>query len=305
MRTLFIILLSIWTLFSWYYYVCTIKQACWSNSSTTSNFNTKKIKPLKFRWSSYQIPLDSGFPALKDAILSQQEEGQILHITGHYFLSEAADEPDYDLGMARAMEVKKILQGHIPEEQIKTFTALSPLKDIPKDSLIEAIQYEWVEAPALEEETEPEGEEIITTQEEEETPIIPSSPEEEEVSESFPTTTDSKEYAVEGDYFIKYFPYNQTKIPAELSKFLDDLAARAIAENKKVIIRGHTDSSGDREMNFKVGLRRAKKIRDQLKQRGVARKNIETTSDGEDSPIASNKTKEGRQQNRRIEIILK
>jgi len=198
------------------------------------------------------------------------------------------EQADYDLGLARAVEVKKMLLDEIPEDQIKTFTAVSTLADIPSDSLIEAIQFEWVDALIAETKQE-------TNQTEEIHHIPPASEE---------ATVSSNTSVAESDYFVKYFPYNQTKMPEEFSNFLDQLADRIINENKKVIIRGHTDSSGDSETNFKVGLRRAKKIRDQLIQRGVAKKSIEPTSDGEDTPIADNKTAEGRQQNRRIEIIL-
>ena len=94
-------------------------------------------------------------------------------------------------------------------------------------------------------------------------------------------------------------------ITADQSIFLDDLANRLKEENKSVLIRGHTNSNGDKELNFKVGLRRAKKIRDQLLARGVKRSQIETTSQGEDVPIADNKTAEGRRKNTRIEIFIK
>jgi len=299
MRILSIILLTLWTLFSWYYYVCKIKQACWgaNHTNATTIPNSPPTKPLNFRWSSYSVPLDSGFPDLKKAIVQQKGEAQVLKITGHYYISESNDHPSYDLGLARASEVKKLLLKEYSEDQIQIFSSLLPLEDVPSDSLIEAIQFEWVA-----------DESNSTIVKEKEIPPTPTDAPEEEVTETpdeeIPTVSVDETENSE-DYFVKYFPYNQTRMPAEFSDFLDELAERVLEENKKVVIRGHTDSAGDNELNFKVGLRRAKKIRDQLINRGVAKKNIETTSDGEDTPIASNDTEEGRQKNRRIEIILK
>jgi len=299
MRILSIILLTLWTLFSWYYYVCKIKQACWgaNHTNATTIPNSTPTKPLNFRWSSYSVPLDSGFPDLKKAIVQQKGAAQILKITGHYFISETNDHPSYDLGLARASEVKKLLLKEYGEDQIQIFSSLLPLEEVPSDSLIEAIQFEWVEdetSSTVVQEKEISTEPPSTDTPEEDIKDIP----DEEI-----TTAD--EIEASEDYFVKYFPYNQTRMPAEFSDFLDVLAERVLEENKKVVIRGHTDSAGDKELNFKVGLRRAKKIRDQLISRGVAKKNIETTSDGEGSPLASNDTEEGRQKNRRIEIILK
>ena len=295
MRNLYLALFVLWSLGSWYYYTCKIKNACWGdNSSTTTIPNTSTDQALLFRWSSFNIPLDSNFPSLKESILADKEDGKVLEITGYQFPDEANYDTQYELGIARASEVKKLLVDYIPEERIRVFSATLPTDDIPADSLIQGIQFEWVADDADEEEEEPDDE--VTDTGEEETPPI-----------STPTTdtpsTSSDVYS--SNSFVKYFPYNKTAIPAELTTFLDDLAARLIAENEKVLIRGHTDSAGDRETNFKVGLRRAKKVRDQLKKRGVAHKQIKTTSDGEKHPIADNKTEEGRQLNRRIEIFIK
>ncbi len=306
MRILFIILLTLWTLFSWYYYVCKIQNACWggTNINATTIPNSTQAKPLYFRWSSHKIPLDGGFNELQEVITSQKEDTKVLAITGHYYLEEATENATYDLGLARASEVKKRLLDDFPENQIQIFSAVLPAETIAEDSLVEAIQYEWVAASAedtaiveasadVPEPTE-ESAPIQEEEEEEEVPNINKSP--------IAAATDSDIYGT--DYFVKYFPYNQTRLPAELTEFLDQLSERVLSEEKRVVIRGHTDSQGEKEKNFQVGLRRAKKVRDHLMERGVAKSDIETTSDGEANPIASNKTEEGRRQNRRIEIIL-
>ncbi len=300
MRILFIILLTFWTLLSWYFYVCKIQNACGggNNINATTIPNSNQVKPLYFRWTSHKIPLDSGFNELQEFITSQKEEDKILAITGHYYLAESTENPTYDLGLARASEVKKRLLDEFPENQIQIFSAVLPEESITEDSLVEAIQFQWVEAPA---------DETIVMEE----PMEEATPPQEEAANinKAPIATEQVELEVSDIYntdsFVKYFPFNQTRLPEELTDFLDQLAERVVTEEKKVIIRGHTDSQGEKEKNFKVGLRRAKKVRDHLMERGVDRSDIETTSDGEDNPIASNKTEEGRRQNRRIEIILK
>jgi len=308
MRSLFIILLTIWTLFSWYYYVCKIQNACWggNNINATTIPNSKQVKPLYFRWSSHNIPLDGGFNELHEVITSQKEDSKVLSITGHYYLAESTENPTYDLGLARASEVKKRLLDEFPENQIQIFSSVLPPETIDTDSLVEAIQFEWVDAPTSE-----------TSMEDESTdddPVIVEEAIEESVQEEAPNinkapiATDKVESDNSDIYntnnFVKYFPYNQTRLPSEITDFLDLLSERVLSEEKRVIIRGHTDSQGEKEKNFKVGLRRAKKVRDYLMEKGIAKSDIETTSDGEDTPIASNKTEEGRRQNRRIEIIL-
>lgn len=67
-----------------------------------------------------------------------------------------------------------------------------------------------------------------------------------------------------------------------------------------VRITGHTDSVGSTEFNQTLSEQRANKARDFLIENGIAAERIETIGMGETSPIASNETEYGRQQNRRI-----
>ena len=57
-------------------------------------------------------------------------------------------------------------------------------------------------------------------------------------------------------------------------------------------------------MNFTIALRNAKDIRDVLKEKGVPKEQIETTSRGEDEPVGDNTTEIGKLDNRRIEIDI-
>jgi len=68
-------------------------------------------------------------------------------------------------------------------------------------------------------------------------------------------------------------------------------------------MEGHTDSAGTKEMNYKLGLERAEAVKRYLyEQHQVPLHKISVISYGEEKPIAPNKTKAGRAQNRRVVI---
>ena len=69
-------------------------------------------------------------------------------------------------------------------------------------------------------------------------------------------------------------------------------------------IEGHTDSVGTDEYNQSLSEKRAGAVRDYLVQQGIAADSIEARGFGKTQPIASNDTSEGRQQNRRVELVL-
>ncbi len=87
---------------------------------------------------------------------------------------------------------------------------------------------------------------------------------------------------------------------------LDEIALK-LQQNPslRASITGHTDDRGSEAANQRVGLRRANLLKDYLvKQHSIDTNRIETRSAGESSPIADNKTAEGRKQNRRGEVEL-
>jgi outer membrane protein OmpA-like peptidoglycan-associated protein len=72
----------------------------------------------------------------------------------------------------------------------------------------------------------------------------------------------------------------------------------------KLSVEGYTDSIGSDEVNQTLSERRAGAVRDYLVQQGVDPGSITATGFGKSNPVASNDTNEGRQQNRRVEIII-
>lgn len=85
---------------------------------------------------------------------------------------------------------------------------------------------------------------------------------------------------------------------------LDNFISQLKAENKNVFIeiQGHTDNQGSTEYNQKLGETRAEAVRLYLSENGIPLHRISTISYGETRPLADNKTKDGRSQNRRVVI---
>jgi len=71
-----------------------------------------------------------------------------------------------------------------------------------------------------------------------------------------------------------------------------------------VQVVGHTDNSGSAAYNQSLSERRANAVADVLRQGGVGYNRVRTFGRGEDQPIASNLTAEGKAQNRRVEIVI-
>jgi outer membrane protein OmpA-like peptidoglycan-associated protein len=74
--------------------------------------------------------------------------------------------------------------------------------------------------------------------------------------------------------------------------------------SEKVVIEGHTDSRGSAEYNRQLSDERANAVRDYLVAHGIAADRIAANGYGEAYPVASNDTAAGRQQNRRVEVVI-
>jgi outer membrane protein OmpA-like peptidoglycan-associated protein len=82
-------------------------------------------------------------------------------------------------------------------------------------------------------------------------------------------------------------------------------AFNTLSENKdlQVEIRGYTDNVGNRKSNLRLSQRRADSVKGWLVNKGIAADRIGAKGYGPDNPVASNKTADGRQKNRRIEFF--
>jgi outer membrane protein OmpA-like peptidoglycan-associated protein len=103
------------------------------------------------------------------------------------------------------------------------------------------------------------------------------------------------------------FPVNRAEVSEDAKKMIDDAVAPLKAENRGVYfeIEGHTDATGDEGYNFKLGEERAMAVRDYIaKTHGIALSRLNVISYGESKPVADNKTRDGRAQNRRVVIRI-
>lgn len=73
---------------------------------------------------------------------------------------------------------------------------------------------------------------------------------------------------------------------------------------RKILIEGFTDSQGSDSYNQKLSQDRAQAVRNELAKNGVSAQRIDIVGYGEEYPVASNDNAAGRQQNRRVEIVV-
>jgi peptidoglycan-associated lipoprotein len=101
------------------------------------------------------------------------------------------------------------------------------------------------------------------------------------------------------------FKFGKATVPESATAELDQLVAKLKAEpnGAYIEVEGHTDNVGPKDVNYKLGLERAENVKRYLyEHHQVPLHKINVISYGEDKPIAPNKTKDGRAQNRRVVI---
>jgi len=101
------------------------------------------------------------------------------------------------------------------------------------------------------------------------------------------------------------FNTNEDVMKTSANQVLDSVALVAKEYDKTTLrVVGHTDSTGSDKINIPLSERRAASVANYLKLRGINGARISSFGLGSSSPIASNATSEGREQNRRVEIYL-
>jgi len=101
------------------------------------------------------------------------------------------------------------------------------------------------------------------------------------------------------------FKFGKVDLPQEAKAKLDEMIEKMKADPKGAYfeIEGHTDNVGDAKVNERIGLERAEAVKRYLyEQHQIPLHKMNVISYGEDKPVAPNKTKEGRAQNRRVVI---
>ena len=101
------------------------------------------------------------------------------------------------------------------------------------------------------------------------------------------------------------FDFDSDVLKEEGKAAIRELADSIKAKGGSVVdidVIGHTDSIGPEEYNEQLSLRRATSVKNFLVESGVDAGIIDVSGKGETMPIADNSTREGRAQNRRVEI---
>jgi len=101
------------------------------------------------------------------------------------------------------------------------------------------------------------------------------------------------------------FPTNSSYLTDAAKAQLGKLAKILKEDNsKKIRVDGHTDATGTEQYNQWLSEKRAASVKVYLEEAGVSGSRIATEGLGQTKPVASNKTPEGREKNRRVEVII-
>jgi OOP family OmpA-OmpF porin len=102
------------------------------------------------------------------------------------------------------------------------------------------------------------------------------------------------------------FDFDKSVLRPDGRKNIDDAVAKLRGTDLELVIAtGHTDSVGTEQYNQGLSERRAAAVKEYLVSKGIPAAKITTIGKGETQPVATNKTSEGRQKNRRVDIEFK
>lgn len=241
------------------------------NSNDNFNFKISGFSLLE----PISKSVESGVDSLKGYL--EANPSKQVDITGFYKNTEKNTSAYPDLGIARAISVKNyFVSKGIPAKQINTKGAL-------KDSL--TVNDSIYAGPLLLN--------IVTVKE--------------DASFDDAEILNALGEKIKEDPLVLYFGSGESSLDltveqrekiATISQYLDK------AEGASCIVTGHTDNTGRKTTNMKLGMDRAKKMKEYLIQNGISADKIKVASKGPNVPLASNKTEEGRSKNRRTEVTI-
>ncbi|MGM0633629.1 MAG: OmpA family protein [Pseudomonadota bacterium] len=101
------------------------------------------------------------------------------------------------------------------------------------------------------------------------------------------------------------FPVDGYSIRGDFRPVLDSVAEVLYKfTDTRLMVTGHTDSTGSRDYNYGLSERRANSVANYLASQGVDQDRLITSGMGPDEPIAGNDTEQGRAENRRVELRI-
>ncbi|WP_299098418.1 OmpA family protein [uncultured Winogradskyella sp.] len=249
-----------------------------SLSDANGDFNIKINDNFNFKTSNFSIldPLSENVSSevmrLKDYLAANPLK--TIDITGYYKSDETNDSAFPNLGIARANAVKNyfVSQG-ISAKQINT---LGKLNDsiIPDDTntLFGPLEFGMLTAE----------------------------------SDATDEALEAACEAIRKNPIVLYFNTGQAQInlTVEQRKKIAVISHCVDKLGLKIQAIGHTDNTGSAATNMRLGQERADFAKDYLVRNGILETNIETSSEGPNSPIADNSTKDGQAKNRRTVITI-
>ncbi len=107
------------------------------------------------------------------------------------------------------------------------------------------------------------------------------------------------------EYGSGTFEFDSCNLTQSVTERLDNLA-NFLNEypTSRVAITGYTDSSGPAAYNLKLSEMRAQAVKEYLISAGIEEARLTATGLGENNPVADNSTHEGREKNRRVEVVI-
>ena len=297
---LLVVLLVSWIAGSTYYYVCHIRQHCCGNCTSLNDMSVFELTAapsnrLLIRGDGLLIENDEGIAFGRDGSLpviaasvdtalqqvkqylsDHPDEG--LYITGWYDDSEKNSSLMENLGRARAEALKRqlVLAG-VPGQQIGTTGRSSMDLTFVGDTLYHGLTF------TLDDELPAQSKAIN------------------------PDTLAALESRLQASSQTLYFEMGSTSIDLSdrLQRYLQDAQNYLMVyPDRSIVVVGHTDNVGSAEKNITYGQERADFTKEILSELGINPQQIETRSEGEDKPIATNDTPDGRSKNRRVEISI-
>jgi OOP family OmpA-OmpF porin len=217
--------------------------------------------------------INSGISLLK--AFFDKNPNQKVHITGYALNTEKNTSAFPNLGLARANDVKNyFISKGFASNQFETHGELKDVWKVSNDTVYGPVDFKI---------------------------------EQNQVTENTEDWNALKE-KINANPLVLYFNTNQTEIDltseerqkiADLSNYLDHVS------DAKISCVGHSDGTGNREANIRLGQGRADFAKEYLTKNGIAADKIESSSKGPDEPIADNNTTEGKAKNRRTVVSLK
>lgn len=198
-----------------------------------------------------------------------------LRISGHYQEAETYNGILPNLGMARANDIKQLLDSMgVAGGQIVFDAKMDKDLGFDENKLYGGLSYEFFPTPAAED----------------------------------TRNLDAIRKRLQANPIILYFQRNDASLQltaAQRKDFADIIYYLDRTPNGKVVSSGHSSTTGQKKHNQRLSRKRAEFVRDYISKNGIGVQKIEANGYGQSQPIGDNNTEEGRKQNRRVEVTLK